>query len=440
MTDKANAVVKPSEIRGILDDLRLAGIPFVLLRHRELSPSEMFQGDYDFLIDDRDTPRFLKVLMTSLADRRHLFLLHNPGHPLAHKSTVRIFDPVAGKFVTLEFWHEFVTRERPIMGALRWKDLEWAIEETGRGRELRSDVGALLYLIHLGAKQKDRESPLVGERLRRYSEEIAELDGPLAEAARTLIDDIAANHIDLKRAYPRAVSVLAEHVGLHGKRSAARLQLRSALVDYPRVIARRASRRSVAVVGPDGSGKSTLVAALLEHAPTGSVRPKVFKRFFRDRLVYKVLIRLRVGRNREKRNVWDEKMGAWLVLFALPPYLMTMIRRHKETLVLDRYFYDFLMVGIRSPDEPRGRKPLRHKLLPFVPRPGIVLNALADHSETTGRRDALPREGFESYQRQLFSFIALRPPEWFAHIPRCNDLNKNVEFALLSVHRAGAFS
>jgi hypothetical protein len=425
-------------VRDILAELNQRGLPILQLRHRDLMSLDAFSGDHDFLLDRRRRTEVVRSVLGALVDRRRFFLLHSPVHPTSRKSTFHVLDEPTGRFVTLEFWHEVVVRTGGRYGRLTWHDLEPVIVRLDGGFALDDTAGPLLFLTHLHSKDKQLEGPLVEERLRGYRDSLpsSPTSSQFTRDVTDLIDDVLVGRISIEGGSDQALRMLTglREVRLRWRRLD--LRRRRLLVDGALQARRRFTRHCVAVVGPDGSGKSTAVEAIAGGLMQGTVRTKVFKRLFRDRLVYKLFLRWQLATTRERRNLVDERVGGWLALLALPPFLAMVLRERSCTLVFDRYFYDFLMVNVRRPDSGPVRRPIRQRLLRCVPRPGLVFNPLADHEATVGRRDALSDSGFRSYEGQLLDFMAARPPTWFAHAPTKDNVGLSRDFVLRAVSRA----
>ncbi|MFA7436798.1 hypothetical protein [Castellaniella sp.] len=120
--------------------------------------------------------------------------------------------------------------------------------------------------------------------------------------------------------------------------------------------------RTVAVVGPDGSGKTTLIDAALASPVGAGYRFKRFKRYFR-----RVLFHVRRGTTRndlEERLLWVILPLAWLT-FSVSRGLFG----RGSPVVLDRYFYDYFVRHVRDPHRPLERVTAYGFWSAMVPRP-----------------------------------------------------------------------
>jgi hypothetical protein len=99
------------------------------------------------------------------------------------------------------------------------------------------------------------------------------------------------------------------------------------------------SWRTTAIVGPDGSGKTSLIDDLRSGPQGKAFYFKRFKRMFRKPLFYW---------GQEPRNVRDEKR-LWLVLpVAWTVFsLSRLCTGWRKPLILDRYFYDYFVRNVR---------------------------------------------------------------------------------------------
>ncbi|WP_157793146.1 hypothetical protein [Bordetella genomosp. 8] len=363
-------------LRSLIDPGRGPRLPWVMLRPRDFDGEDIFEGDFDFLIDEARFDEILArvfaicqeagvsfILRQSSPFKRQIELLHDDQHR-----------------VTLEFWPHAELRTRGDVGRLSRGGVDYATYERLDARN-REALLAALFLLHLHHKRKKLDVPLVRDRLAYFADRVADIPG-LSGAMRGLL----AGTVGLDAAHHTATAYLLEHniptvspIAIAFKRLAWRIRR---LAHWP-------SWRTIAVVGPDGSGKGTLIDAV-QASPLGRrFRFKRFKRLFRKPLFYW---------GREPRNVREEKR-LWLVLPVawIAFSLAQLFGGWRRPLVLDRYFYDYFVRNVRlTATQPFRRIAAYGACSALAPPPRHLIVATCPPDVIHQRKQEMSREAIES--------------------------------------------
>ncbi|AOB33181.1 hypothetical protein AKI39_24170 [Bordetella sp. H567] len=381
---------------------RTGRIPCVMLRPRDIHGDGIFQGDFDFLIDEARFDEILKAVFSVCQAAGVSFILRQSA---PFKRQVELLDEHARR-VTLEFWPHAELRTRSAGGRLSRAGVAYGAYEhlDAAGRE---ELLAALFLLHLHHKRKDLRAPLVRERLAYFAERTAGVAG-LHDALNGLLAGTLAldDGHEAASAFLRTRGIaLIPPMAIALKRLAWRA--RRAL-HWP-------AGRTTAVVGPDGSGKTALIDGI-ESGPQGKrFRFRRFKRLFRKPLFYW---------GREPRNVRDEKR-LWLILpVAWTAFsLLQLFTGWRKPLILDRYFYDYFVRNVRlNSPEPFRRIATYGLCSALAPRPRQLIVASCPPAIIHQRKQEMSQEAivalYEMYLDQvrrgripatLFCYTGARP-------------------------------
>jgi hypothetical protein len=330
-------------------------IPLVLLRPREVDAATMFDGDFDFLIDETRFAEILQAVFSTCQAAGVSFVLQQQS---AFKRQIDLLD-VSGRSVTLEFWphaefrtsggHGHLTRAAIGYGAYR------ALDKDRRGSLL-----AAIFLLHLHHKKKDLGLGLVRQRLAYFRDQPA-----MAPELRVMLQALESRTADLAAAQQCALAYLHAQ-GIPFLRPwrllAQRLRWTAGnLLKWPAL-------HTSAVVGPDGSGKTSLLNDVKKGPLKDQFRFQRFKRFIRRPFFHL--------KRSEPRNVRDEKM-LWLILPGAWAYfsLSRWFTGWGKPLMLDRYFYDYFVRNVRSHTEPFRRILTYDLCTRLAPRPERLIVA-----------------------------------------------------------------
>ncbi|CAM3357758.1 Thymidylate kinase-like domain-containing protein [Bordetella sputigena] len=376
----SSRIPEPSQcaraLRAFIELARTGRIPCVMLRPRDIDGDGIFQGDFDFLIDDARFDEILAALFHLCQQTGVSFILRQSA-PFKRQAELLHDD---GRRVILEFWPHAELRTRGDVGPLSRAGVDYAtyarLDDKDRGALL-----AALFLLHLHHKRKKLDTPLVRDRLAYFAERTVDIPG-LGTAMRGLL----AGTLELDAAHHTATAYLLEHdiaVIPPARIALKRLawHLRRAL-HWP-------SWGTTAVVGPDGSGKSALIERI-QSAPQGArFSFKRFKRLFRKPLFYW---------GSEPRNIRDEKR-LWLILpVAWATFSLTSLcTGWRRPLVLDRYFYDYFVRNVRVGSQQPFRRIAAYALCSaLAPRPQRLVIASCPPEIIHQRKQEMSREAIAS--------------------------------------------
>jgi hypothetical protein len=330
-------------------------MPWVLLRPRNIDAATVFDGDFDFLIDET---RFAEILSTVFFACRAAGVSFVLRQLSAFKRQIDLLER-DGRSVTLELWTHAEFRSSDSHDHFTRAAVGYQAYRAVKKNERRSLLAAI-FVLHLHHKKKSLRLDLVRARLAYF------LQLPdLAPELRDVLRDLGSGASDLGTAHGLALAYL----GTHGIRC-----------DSPwRVLANRSrwavgnvvkwpALHTTAVVGPDGSGKTALITDIKQGPLRKRFRFQRFKRFLRRPFFHLV--------QSEPRNVRDEKMlwlvlpGAW-IYFSLSRWFTGWGR----PLLLDRYFYDYFVRNVRSHTLPFRRIAAYGLCSLLAPRPERLIIA-----------------------------------------------------------------
>lgn len=350
-------------------------IPLVLLRPRDISPVTVFDGDFDFLIDDTRFADILSAVFMACQAAGISFVLRQLS---AFKRQIELLDGT-GRRVILELWSHAEFRVSGGHGHFTRAAVGYAAYQALDGKE-RDSLLAAIFVLHLHHKKKDLRLDMVRARLAYF----LRLPGLPAEL-RAVLQDLESGASDLHAAHAAVMAYLRNHGIRYDPpwRLLAR-RLRWTLgnvVKWPAV-------HTTAVVGPDGSGKSSLIADIKQGPLRDRFRIQRFKRFVRRPLFHL--------KRSEPRNVRDEKM-LWLVLPVAWTYfsLSRWFTGWGKPLLLDRYFYDYFVRDVRSQTQPLRRIAAYGLCTALAPRPQRLIVASCPAAIIHARKQEMTRASMD---------------------------------------------
>jgi len=110
--------------------------------------------------------------------------------------------------------------------------------------------------------------------------------------------------------------------------------------------------KTIAVVGPDGVGKSTLIDQIGLKIHNAKILR--LKNLYRKNIFVKILKKIvKITHRINNRNSIEEKINFLLLPIAVSAYKKLKKNKQTENLIFDRYFYEFQYKSLRNP---RGKK------------------------------------------------------------------------------------
>ena len=443
-------------LQGALGAVRAAGVPLILLRHRELDAVTAAEaGDYDLLAPDSDYDRTIEIIHASLLETRASYRVH-AAKP--EKRLIVLFDPESASETVVDLWreHRILARRtagRHTEGFLLYSTLAPCCRLEGDVLRMPAWLELAVYLGHLLEKKKDLKSEGVKQRLLRYANKdaaaapgAAELGKVLAAAPARLL----AGELTVEAAAATAWQVL-ESLGLILSEPQRSGHFRWKLRRTFRSVERRLGRGAVvSIQGPDGSGKTTIVDSLRAEPPPGldpsgsaagsshewvpgrRIFPVVFKRLYRKsifRILYKMTRKLRRLRNRaEPKEVVEVALAPFLFAGALLNYwLLQALRGRGRAFVFDRYFTDLLVTNRKDGGEELGLNSSGRWLERLVPRADCAVLLAVSSEALRARKAEMTGENARRYTSLLAGLYTVRPPRELLVLRTDVDLRRTLE-------------
>ena len=414
--------------RFTLQQLIKASFPFAELRPKPLDPEECYNGDYDFLYDGRQKTELINHLIASFRAQKIPFLIFQAKR---RKLQIHIYDPETGRRIIAEFWSA-CTIDVSWMTArfasyLTWRDLEDAIVHDGDGFRIKSNIRAILYITHLYAKNKKIEKEQVQRRI-QYFKEQCESKEARHELIRELLTRLAKNETPLKSANHSALELLRDQSMFSLSRALWRFGEEKLFQ-----LATKRPRNIMAVVGPDGAGKSTLLKQAIPEDDRSMLYYK-FKDLYRKHNGVDKILRKWYGRNKRlKRNQIDEQIFGFHFISSLIVFFFFRILHRKKMIVLDRYFYDLFITGLRDPSAKAAPVPWYNLGLFIAPRPKGLLILDVPYEISLVRKGEIAREDWETIFSNYLNCYFAKPAKCLAWcntelpLDRCVDFFQSVK-------------
>ena len=330
----------------------------------------------------------------------------------AYKHRIVIFG-LDRREIIFEFWpHAELTTRTPRQGSsfLTYQRFLEAREAGFAEQSL-----ALLYVCHLFFKNKDLSKPEVKWRLSEFVKrmdcvvESGERGASFAGKVREILGGIMHGEVTLGDANQAALKLLDENeikVETSGMAKWSRMQVKIGR------IFKGWGARVFPCVGPDGSGKTHFIAALMDLAGESSFRVSSirFKNLYRKNRIYSTINkRYRVSRNLPKNSA-DESLAPLLFCVALPSYVWQIFKSlNKQAVFMDRFFLEFMVRGYRESDA-RGIKSVRGYSLmcKLIPSPRKMIVLTADYELITSRKAELSAEAIQDFYTRYLEFSVQR--------------------------------
>ncbi|MBN2179579.1 MAG: hypothetical protein JW743_09155 [Deltaproteobacteria bacterium] len=348
------------------------------------------------------------------------------GRKSLHKLQVKIYDYKSGKNIILEFWSASIIS--PSMGgfhyssALTWKDLETFISSGPDGYSINPHIRALIYITHLKAKKKDQRKPETVVRLRYFREQCIPGEsrhGLLPE----ILGNLAEGRENLRSGNRKALSLL-KGAGAYRPVHAFLYALRMRWQEF---LSGGSPLSLMAVVGPDGSGKTTI---LKKAIPTDdrSLKYCKFKDLYRKHNGIDKLIRKYYPEKGLKRNQIDERVSGVHFLWSSTVFFFFRILYFRKLIILDRYFYDLLLTGIRDQKQ-KGHEVWWHRLGCYLtPRPRCLFILDVPYEIAKKRKDEISSEDWDLIFNNYLTCYFSKPSKYLALCNTERTVNESVSF------------
>ena len=377
------------------------------------------RDDIDVLMSNAQRQQLLRAAFTyCLQSKLHCRIEQSSPS----KTRLTLWTADASQKLIIDLWTDFdqlpshrhrrIPAER-LLNALT----ESANEHIPALHHLPPDIDLCLLIQHLARKRKVLTTPGVRnrisfacDRLNTWSPEAAPQSSPhgLLHSLRCVADRlpqaivIAPNFIAVAQEY--LLSRLADVSGNRGLQILERRKRRGVLTDARKAILHR--RPTIAFIGSDGSGKSSVISAIAEKQP--AVVPVVARKLYRRSLIYQLVSGLAKRLLGVERDRFDSFVSIPIALRALTAaWGHKILRKKRATPILDRSVASFLIAD-RKTDLPRTSLATTW-IEPLIPPVTSVLLTLP-HSELIYRKNEMSAPGHETYQRLLFEQALRQQP------------------------------
>jgi len=377
----------------------------VELRPRFRDAETAFSGDYDYLMDSSRFEEIVQLFFRVCVEHAVSFQVRRRA---AFKHQIILFGLDARKIV-FEFWpHAELTTDSHRKG---WSFLTHRNFEKACEAGLKEETLALLFICHLFFKKKDLSCSQVQWRLEDFVKRmscIVEKGGrhaSFADGIRDLLSGIIQKQFTLAESNQMAISLLREKkIQLAGVGFAKR----SRMFAKTRRFFRGGGARVIPCVGPDGSGKTYFIAAVMNSVEEHSLNVSSFrfKKLFRKNKIYShINKRYRTQRNLPK-NIADEKLATFLYWVALPAYGWEVLKSlNKQAVFMDRFFLEFMVQGYRENKGQDTKQIKGYSLLSrLIPRPRRMIVLTANEELILSRKAELSSEAIQDFYTRYISY------------------------------------
>ena len=249
-----------------LKNVKIASLPLILLRPREISEMISYSGDYDFFIPPEFNDALLSIIFDTAVATRSSFSVTRTKHG---KVDITLYSRSDNRSIALEIWNILSVKD-PLKKTLRYirpEKLKFHIVEKEAGEfSFSLDVEALYYLSHLYTGGKKLTTPLVNERIEYYLDVLEDTSSEYSN----LFYDLKHKKAEIKTVAHEANMALVGK-GLLPLCSETDEVFREVLLKMASTWNRTRRKlfshiRLIPVMGPDGVGKTTLIESVIKHS------------------------------------------------------------------------------------------------------------------------------------------------------------------------------
>ncbi|MZI95732.1 hypothetical protein F9817_21345 [Vibrio sp. CAIM 722] len=391
-------------------------LPFVFIRPKPIREPDIYQGDFDLLVNPEALNDLLRLFHRICSANAINFRIERVKY---EKTTVTLFAHSLEHCVEFDIWTELDIKDRllPKGTHIPWYKLaeqQQIIEKEGHFT-LSDNIAALFYLSHMHSKHKKLESEEVQYRL-NYYRQLPNLDSEV----KYLFDDVSEEKM-------RLANKQLQDRGLFAQQS----QHRLAQVFYRLKKKLAKSSRVIAVVGPDGVGKTTVIKQL-----TKRYRAKyyMYKKTFRRSFLYLFLRKLTWNKidlqyGPLDKNQYDDIQHIKLFWISLVSgYCKAFLCRFGKTTIFDRFYIDLLITGSRSMETPLTMYPTSRELIKKAPTPSCIVQLDAPEATILGRKEELSVQHIQQFREMYFELSIASNTPTYVYINTYHSLEKTFEF------------
>lgn len=413
-------------LKEIISEGQKQSIGIVQIRYKPLLPDNIFHGDFDYLLNKSDKDTFFKLAFRKLSENSIPFLIEQKKN---FKSVLRIYDTQHRESIILDIWCalEIDLTNKKKRKYLTWDDIEDQLIRDDNGLHFNKNFEALYYLSHLYTKNKNLDSSEVLGRLEHYN-----VTTNNNKNINTIYSQLLENG-NIRNAAASAHNEL-ERLGVISCRDFDELHLGTTIDLYTsklhHAVKRWRSRGNViAFVGPDGAGKTTIIEAYRETITQRSSYYR-FKKLFRKSVAYKLLLPIlrkqtekRLGHTPAKNQI-DDLHGRLIFLISLVRSPLIFIKRIWHHFILaDRYFYDFLLSGLRTDTIETCHHEHQKYLLKFMPVPRCLVQLDAKNDVILNRKEELDSADIDLIRNSVFDMYLQKPSPYYIYLNTSIPLN-----------------
>ena len=356
--------------------VKLDNFDVIEIRPKEKTLEKAFFGDYDFLYNPKIFQDIFELFFTVCKSHKISFRLSQR----AFKKRITMYD--FDKEIVFEFWPHIELKHKNKFTYIQWNSLSGYILDTSKQKHL-IEIFSAIYITHLYFKNKKIESDEVRYRLNFYISQLADNSDSqdLIRYLRNILDTNFVSH---------NANALAIKFLVNKKIIPESIFLANIHINLKRINQKLGMRNVIPIIGPDGSGKTTLI----KHLDYSNLR---FKNLFRTSLTYKMIIKLNKP-SLNSKNLIDEKILIYIQMISLIKINLLRISRgfFKKRYLMDRYFYDYLSLGIRNNDIPLKIIPGYKIIAKFIPRPRKLILLSCSNDILRLRKDELTKDSIDS--------------------------------------------
>lgn len=379
-------------IKAIFNQFRKHNYPLIFIRPKPISEPEIYEGDFDLLIHPDHIEKFFSVVHYQCSSAQYSFYIKN--HRL-DKLELVLFALDGTKTVHMDIWTELDIKSPHVKkgSAIPVQVLlDKGLIETNHPEndKLSAEIAALFYLSHLYSKKKNLNSSNVQNRLSYY----CQLPGLSCELKAWLEQP---NHTNMLAANDKLQQLGLIHYSTAHRLTKSWYRLKQ---DF------RKKRKFIAIVGPDGVGKTTVIDALSVSLSGKYYR---FKKMFRKGLLYSVLSSLtrkklnqQTGFNLAKNQYDDLQYRKLFWIALLGGYLRGLSLNIGKLKLIDRYYPDLLVCGTRFEDKEVIRHPKAVNMIRLCPTPLAYIQLDAPYQVILERKAELTEQAINHLRDDYF--------------------------------------
>ena len=203
----------------------------------------------------------------------------------------------------------------------------------------------------------------------------------------------------------------------------------------------------IPVIGPDGVGKTTLLAQVMDKI-NEKIFYKRFKKIVRRSIVYNILqpinkyfLTKKFGKKPEKDQ--HDDIHYFLVICAglgYYPYLFYKSLVKNNLIILDRFFYDYLLKNISFMEKETYLRENWKSLLQFIPKSYWIMHLDANSEVILSRKEELSSDDIDKYRELNFTLYLNKPSVVYTYINTGLDLGQCKNIVLSTGTSAKVFN